>query len=478
MANGPKPNLSNVLIPDLENELSVFDKLEQFIPTAEEKNKARELRLTEQRQQKEDAMQLFLEYEKQYPYLSDKRNLAQTLKIPEIMEVLNARVTDKVISDEEALKEINGISFTYGTVDENIKEMVNLFRSIDPEGEYGDYAKSLVNQKLKGIEMRSPQDIATFDMRLNAFNTKKQQLLNYNSNLNTAKQKLNKQTLDAEDMVTIEINGVPRDIPFDRPGLDENNQPFMSYTSLTNTLEEQIINIGEEIKKHNYYTNNPLERALELYPSDDPPPPPPPFDFEEYSANNPLRADIINNLDIVDDIDMSMTDVASEALIESMTETILDIQDITGGIKTEGFMGLSFYGSKLDEEEQERFKGGIDSLISDIISLTGDENAVPDYLKALDNIQFTYDGKFDVEYPEGTGLIDPQALTLTRDSDLQQLESVRNQLKKATRPNQKERLQKQEQELMRRLKTNLYQEEIQKYFNNLIQQKTPYIRQG
>ena len=475
MANGPKPNLSNILIPDLENELSVFDKLEQFIPTAEEKNKARELRLTEQRQQKEDAMQLFLEYEKQYPYLSDKRNLAQTLQIPEIMEVLNARVTDKVISDEEALKEMNSISFTYGTVDENIKEMVNLFRSIDPEGEYGDYAKSLANQKLKGIEMRSPQDIATFDMNLNTFNTKKQQLLNYNSDLNTAKQQLNKQTLDAEDMVTVEINGVPRQIPFDRPGLDENNQPFMSYTSLTNTLEEQIINMGEEIKKHNYYTNNPLERALELYPSDDPPPP---FDFEEYSAKNPLGADIINNLDIVDDIDMSMTDVASEALIDSMTDTIFDIQKITGVMSTEGTLGFSFYGDKLDEKEQERFKGGIDSLISDIISLTGDENAVPDYLKALDNIQFTYDGKFDVEYPEGTELIDPQALTLTRDSDLQQLESVRNKLKKATNPNQKERLQKQEQELMRRLKTNLYQQEIQKYFNNLIQQKTPYIRQG
>tara|TARA_R100001163_G_C5068036_1_gene207733 strand:- start:6727 stop:8160 length:1434 start_codon:yes stop_codon:yes gene_type:complete len=474
-----KPNLSNVLIPDLENELSVFDKLEQFIPTAEEKNKARELRLTEQRQQKEDAMQLFLEYEKQYPYLSDKRNLAETLKIPEIMEVLNARVTDKVISDEEALKEMNGISFTYGTVDENIKEIVNLFRSIDPEGEYRDYAKSLANQKLKGIEMRSSQDIATFDMNLNTFNAKKQQLLTYNSNLNTAKQELNKQTLDSEDMVTVEINGLPTKIPFDRQGLDENNQPFMSYTSLTNTLEEQIINMGEEIKKHNYYTNNPLERALELYPSDDPPPPPPPFDFEEYSEKNPLGADIINNLDIVDDIDMSMTDVASQELIDSMTDTIFDIQDITGDMRTKGSLGFVFYGDKFTEEEQERFKGGIDSLISDIKSLTGDENAVPDYLKALDNIQFTYDGKFDVEYPEGTELIDPQALTLTRDSDLQQLESVRKKLEKPNlSTNQKERLQKQEQELMRRLKTNLYQQEIQKYFNNLIQQKTPYIRQG
>lgn len=79
-----KPSLSNVIVPDMENELSVLDKLEGLLPTEREKIAQAQVEANARVELKQEAYKLYLEQAKTNPLTADLINFANAFGLKEV----------------------------------------------------------------------------------------------------------------------------------------------------------------------------------------------------------------------------------------------------------------------------------------------------------------------------------------------------------------------------------------------------------
>ena len=144
MANGPK--LSNVVIPNMKDELSVLKKLESLIPSGRERILKSQLEAQQRIKEKEEALRLFSEVESKFPLLETKVGLAEKLGLQEIADTYKSRYNvDTSKSEAKLLQDI--------TEAEDWREITANYQTIksNPNSFYYNQVDKVANDRLKSI---------------------------------------------------------------------------------------------------------------------------------------------------------------------------------------------------------------------------------------------------------------------------------------------------------------------------------------
>ena len=86
-----KPNLSNIVVPDVKDELSVLNKIAGILPTERERIEKANIESKERIQLQQEALKLFVETEKGFTFLDQKVGLAERLGLNEVADAFRDR---------------------------------------------------------------------------------------------------------------------------------------------------------------------------------------------------------------------------------------------------------------------------------------------------------------------------------------------------------------------------------------------------
>ena len=148
MANGPK--LSNVIVPNIKDELSILDRLEGILPTERERIAKAEIEAKQNVQLKQEALKLFVETEKGFTFLDQKVGLAERLGLDELVgafrdkydieeskterqilqDMQTAQDWREIVSGYERIKK-NEDGFYFDSVDRIAGDAMNRFKNLD-----------------------------------------------------------------------------------------------------------------------------------------------------------------------------------------------------------------------------------------------------------------------------------------------------------------------------------------------------------
>ena len=148
MANGPK--LSNIIVPNIKDELSILDRLEGILPTERERIAKAEIEAKQNVQLKQEALKLFVETEKGFTFLDQKVGLAERLGLDELVgafrdkydieeskterqilqDMQTAQDWREIVSGYERIKK-NEDGFYFDSVDRIAGDAMNRFKNLD-----------------------------------------------------------------------------------------------------------------------------------------------------------------------------------------------------------------------------------------------------------------------------------------------------------------------------------------------------------
>ncbi|MAL47359.1 MAG: hypothetical protein CME98_25555, partial [Hyphomonas sp.] len=141
-----KPNLSNVVVPSMKDELSVLEKLQSLMPTERERILKSQLEAQQRIKEKEEALRLFSEVESKFPLLETKVGLAEKLGLQEIADTYKSRYNvDTSKSEARLLQDI--------TEADDWREITANYQTIksNPNSFYYNQVDKVANDRLKSI---------------------------------------------------------------------------------------------------------------------------------------------------------------------------------------------------------------------------------------------------------------------------------------------------------------------------------------
>ncbi len=175
-----KPNLSNVVVPNVKDELSVLNKIAGILPTERERIEKAEIESKERIQLQQEALKLFVETEKGFTFLDQKVGLAERLGLNEVADAFRDRYDiEESKTEREILQDMQNA--------EDWREIVSGYERIK-KNEDGFYFDSV--DKIAGDAMKRFQNLDF----INALNVQK-----------TAKQKERTRVQDLADTAAAEI---------------------------------------------------------------------------------------------------------------------------------------------------------------------------------------------------------------------------------------------------------------------------------
>ena len=449
MANGISTSkfLSNMNIrmPDLDRELRNIRALQGLIPSALEQRENQMFEAQQKLREKQEETNLFLQYEKTLPYLTDKIKFAEQMNQTEIVDSLSQRFDlDKISSEEDLLQEMYNAN--------DAKELVSLYNQIRPDSYYSDTALQLANQRVKFFGTIVPvEDTINYDLNRNT----------YTSNL--------------REMQLLEQQIANTTNPEMNPQLDlgtKNNPIPISYNDAVerlNTLNSQQADLIQNINMHENNIKNPFQYALNKFtpqiqsgagmlPSE--------------SEDEPMIGDEVLG-PIMEDIEglgldenyvrtlerLDISELEADALGENQAEQldpiVSTLENISGLLEPSS----DFTERRYTSEEREQLKSSVDTLIDDLedLGVDVDENKT---LQILDSLSID---------ARGNVRSDGRIVSETRESDLNKLRELEDKLKRVqartqVNPNinlfRQRLIQSRMQPVEERLGTGAYLDEI------------------
>ena len=123
--------------------------------------------------QKESDYRLFMQFEKNFDNLSDKRKVAEQMGLTELVAGMEAKYDFATIESEEKI--MQDISTTSGA-----QELVETFNKIRPDSYYSDKARTLAESKMKSFGNIIPSAVTEkYNQDLLMYNTNSRLLQNY-----------------------------------------------------------------------------------------------------------------------------------------------------------------------------------------------------------------------------------------------------------------------------------------------------------
>ena len=123
--------------------------------------------------QKESDYKLFMQFEKNFDNLSDKRKVAEQMGLTELVAGMEAKYDFATIESEEKI--MQDISTTSGA-----QELVETFNKIRPDSYYSDKARTLAESKMKSFGNIIPSAVTEkYNQDLLMYNTNSRLLQNY-----------------------------------------------------------------------------------------------------------------------------------------------------------------------------------------------------------------------------------------------------------------------------------------------------------
>jgi len=123
--------------------------------------------------QKESDYKLFMQFEKNFDNLSDKRKIAEQMGLTELVAGMEAKYDFATIESEEKI--MQDISTTSGA-----QELVETFNKIRPDSYYSDKARTLAESKMKSFGNIIPSAVTEkYNQDLLMYNTNSRLLQNY-----------------------------------------------------------------------------------------------------------------------------------------------------------------------------------------------------------------------------------------------------------------------------------------------------------
>ena len=177
-----KPNLSNIVVPDMENELSVLDKLEGLLPTERERITQAEVEANARVELKQEAYKLYLDQAKTNPLTADLINFANAFGLKEVATQLAEKnpnyLEEKKFANDvmasSSVEDIVGIYFDSG-MNSRIGQVANSKINLLPSEERAKYIgelktqESALNELIKSDEQNQQETRNNFIQRFGKY---------------------------------------------------------------------------------------------------------------------------------------------------------------------------------------------------------------------------------------------------------------------------------------------------------------------
>jgi len=177
-----KPNLSNIVVPDMENELSVLDKLEGLLPTERERIAQAEVEANARVELKQEAYKLYLDQAKTNPLTADLINFANAFGLKEVATQLAEKnpnyLEEKKFANDvmasSSVEDIVGIYFDSG-MNSRIGQVANSKINLLPSEERAKYIgelktqESALNELIKSDEQNQQETRNNFIQRFGKY---------------------------------------------------------------------------------------------------------------------------------------------------------------------------------------------------------------------------------------------------------------------------------------------------------------------
>lgn len=444
MANGLTRDINiNVRAPKKTN------IIEDIFGTPAERIQRRQLEAAQELQQerrvqkqKESDYRLFMQFERNFENLSDKRKLADQMGLTELVAGMDGKYNFETIqSEEQILQDMSKA--------ESVKELVESYNNIRTDSYYSDKAKTVAESRMKDLPSvitRRETDDYNQDKALYSTNLREiAQLKQIESNFKSNFEGLNEQQL--RELTTTNLG--TEDIP--QPGyqggvtinLGNATQPaYVTYGQLRdriNSLESNQEVLLGNVELFDNRSKNEFNYALELFA----PQPEPDEESSGLSVDsgvgtavdvatlNENQQEAVSLLEDIDDLgldenyvqtlerlDISAleTDALGDNPAEKLDPIVSTLNQISGLIEPSS----DFTERRYTSEEQTQLKSSVDTLVDELEKL-GVDVAGNEALQLLDTLSIDARGNIRS---------DGRVLDDTREADVDKLRRLQNRLER------------------------------------------------
>lgn len=233
-----KPKLSNIIMPDIKDELSVLNKIAGILPTERERIEKAEIESKERIQLQQEALKLFVETEKGFTFLDQKVGLAERLGLNEVADAFRDRYDiEESKTEREILQDMQNA--------DDWREIVSGYERIK-KNEDGFYFDSV--DKIAGDAMKRFQNLDF----INALNVQK-----------TAKQKERTRVQDLADEAAAEIEAFDNAILGGQPPEIGEEDRVQKQNDLQR-FSERLLLLESEINNLDIQIKNPVIAGLNI----------------------------------------------------------------------------------------------------------------------------------------------------------------------------------------------------------------------
>ena len=233
-----KPNLSNIVVPDVKDELSVLNKIAGILPTERERIEKANIESKERIQLQQEALKLFVETEKGFTFLDQKVGLAERLGLNEVADAFRDRYDiEESKTEREILQDMQTA--------EDWREIVSGYERIKKNKD-GFYFDSV--DKIAGDAMKRFQNLDF----INALNVQK-----------TAKQNERKRVQDLADAAAADIEAFDNAILGGQPTEIGEEDKIQKQNDLQR-FSERLLLLESEINNLDIQIQNPVIAGLNI----------------------------------------------------------------------------------------------------------------------------------------------------------------------------------------------------------------------
>ena len=392
--------------------------------------------------QKESDYRLFMQFERNFDNLSDKRKLADQMGLTELVAGMDGKYNFETIqSEEQILQDMSKA--------ESVQELVQDYNKIRTDSYYSDKAKTVAESRMKDLPSvitRRETDDYNQDKVLYSTNLREiAQLKQIESNFKSNFEGLNEQQL--RELTTTNLG--TEDIP--QPGyqggvtinLGNATQPaYVTYGQLRdriNKLESNQEVLLGNVELYENRNKNEFNYALELFaPQPEQPGEDTGLPVEsgvgtavDVQTLNENQQEAVSLLEDIDDLGLDenyvktlerldISALEADALGENPAEQLDPIVSTLNQISDLIEPTSDFTSRQYTSEEKEQLKSSVDTLVDDLEKL-GVDVAGNEALQLLDTLSI--DAKGNIRS-------DGRVLADTREEDVDTLEKLQNRLER------------------------------------------------
>ena len=392
--------------------------------------------------QKESDYRLFMQFERNFENLSDKRKLADQMGLTELVAGMDGKYNFETIqSEEQILQDMSKA--------ESVQELVQDYNKIRTDSYYSDKAKTVAESRMKDLPSvitRRETDDYNQDKVLYSTNLREiAQLKQIESNFKSNFEGLNEQQLRQLTTTNIGTEDFPQ--PSYQGGVTINlgnaTQPaYVTYGQLRdriNSLESNQEVLLENVDLYENRSKNEFNYALELFaPQPEQPGEDTGLPVEsgvgtavDVQTLNENQQEAVSLLEDIDDLGLDenyvktlerldISALEADALGENPAEQLDPIVSTLNQISDLIEPTSDFTSRQYTSEEREQLKSSVDTLVDDLEKL-GVDVAGNEALQLLDTLSI--DAKGNIRS-------DGRVLADTRKADVDTLEKVQNRLER------------------------------------------------